>query len=107
MRNNKEEFELSKRKIDMSNLKTMRVKMGYSVIKLQHLVGVTDSSLNSYEQNKRCPSLPVVYRLADVFNTSIDYLCGRNDRLGKFYSLSETDKEEVLKLIDKLAKDTK
>lgn len=107
MRNNKEEFDISKDKINMSAMKDLRLKMGYSVIKLQHLVGVTDTSLNAYEQGKRIPSLPVAYRLADVLNTSIDNLCGRDTRLNAFYLLSDTDKEKVLKLIDELLKISK
>ena len=60
MRNNKEEFTISKEKIDMSNLKILRTKKGYSQIKLQHRVGVSNLSMEAYEQKVRIPSLPVV-----------------------------------------------
>lgn len=61
MRNNKEEITISKEKIDMSNLKILRTKKGYSQIKLQHLVGVSNSSIEAYEQKVRIPSLPVAF----------------------------------------------
>lgn len=104
MRNNKEEFSISKDKIDMSNLKTQRVKKGYSQVKLQHLVGVSTSSIEAYEQKVRIPSLPVVYRLSEVLGCSIDYLVGKPNELDKYYSLSQTDKDKVIDFIDSLLK---
>ncbi len=104
MRNNKEEFSISKGKIDMSNLKTQRVKKGYSQVKLQHLVGVSTSSIEAYEQKVRIPSLPVVYRLSEVLGCSIDYLVGKSNELDKYYSLSQTDKDKVIDFIDSLLK---
>lgn len=85
MRNNKEEFSISKGKIDLSNLKELRMKKGYSQIKLQHLVGVSTSSIEAYEQKERIPSLPVAYRLSEVLGCSIDYLVGKSSELEKFY----------------------
>lgn len=104
MRNNKEEFTISKKKIDMSNLKVLRTKKGYSQIKLQHLVGVSTSSIEAYEQRVRIPSLPVAYRLSEVLGCSIDYLVGKSHELDKYYLLSQTDKDKVVELIDSLAK---
>lgn len=104
MRNNKEEFSISKGKIDMSDLKTQRVKKGYSQVKLQHLVGVSTSSIEAYEQKVRIPSLPVVYRLSEVLGCSIDYLVGKSNELDKYYSLSQTDKDKVIDFIDSLLK---
>lgn len=102
MRNNKEEFNISKKKIDMGNLKVLRTKKGYSQIKLQHLVGVSTSSIEAYEQKVRIPSLPVVYRLSEVLGCSIDYLVGKSNELDKYYLLSQSDKDKVVSLIDSL-----
>lgn len=104
MRNNKEEFTISKAKIDMFNLKTLRSKKGYSQIKLQHLVGVSTSSIEAYEQGVRIPSLPVAYRLSEVLGCTIDYLVGKSNELDKYYLLSQADKDRVLELIDCLSK---
>ena len=104
MRNNKEEFSISKGKIDMSNLKIIRTKKGYSQIKLQHLVGVSTSSIEAYEQKVRIPSLPVAYRLSEVLGCSIDYLVGKSHELDKYYLLSQNDKDKVIELIDDLLK---
>lgn len=32
-----------------------------------------------YEQGERQPTLPVLIALADYFDVSLDYLCGRSD----------------------------
>lgn len=104
MRNNKEEITISKEKIDMSNLKILRIKKGYSQIKLQHLVGVSNSSIEAYEQKVRIPSPPVAYRLSEVLGCSIDYLVGKCRELDKYYLLSQSDKDKVVEFIDKLLK---
>lgn len=103
MRNNREEFAISKARIDMSNLRHLRLSKGYSQVKMQHLVGVSDSSIQAYEEKKRIPSLPVAYRLAEVLGVSLDYLVGRSNELEKYYTLSKTDKDRVLEFIDNLA----
>ena len=104
MRNNKEEFNISKKKIDMSNLKKLRIKKGYSQIKLQHLAGVSTSSIEAYEQKVRIPSLPIAYRLSEILGCSIDYLVGKSNELDKYYLLSESDKNKVIEFISYLNK---
>lgn len=104
MRNNKVEFNVSKSKINMSNLKPLRLKKEYSQIKLQHLVGVSSSSIEAYEQKVRIPSLPVAYRLSEVLGCSIDYLVGKSSELDKYYLLSQSDKDKVVELINLLSK---
>ncbi|MBE6152712.1 MAG: helix-turn-helix transcriptional regulator [Firmicutes bacterium] len=103
MRNNREEFSILKKKIDMSNLKTLRIKKGYSQVKLQHLVGVSNSSIEAYEQKVRIPSLPIAYRLSEVLGCSIDYLVGKSHELDKYYLLSQSDKDKVINFIETLS----
>mgnify|MGYP003293723681 CR=1 FL=1 len=107
MRNNKEEFSASKQKINMSNIKSLRARKGYSQVKLQHLVGVSTSSIEAYEQGVRIPSLPVAYRLSEVLDTSIDFLVGKNSEIDNYYLLSKTDKDKVVNLINILYKEEK
>lgn len=103
MRNNKEEFVINKQKIDMSNLKVLRLKKKYSQVKLQHLVGVSESSIEAYEQGVRIPSLPVIYRISEVLGCSIDHLVGKSNEIENYYSLSESDRCKVQELINKLS----
>ncbi len=104
MINNKEEFNKSKSKINLSNLKKLRMQKGFSQIKLQHLVGVSSSSIEAYEQKVRIPSLPVAYKLSEVLDCSIDYLVGKTSDIDKYYFLSKDDKDKVIELIHKLSK---
>lgn len=119
MRLFQDEFEVNRDKIDLTNVKVLREKKGYSQVKLGQLVGVTNSTIQGFEQTKkdengkdtnipvRVPSLPVAYRLAEVLGCSIDYLVGRSNELEAYYSLSESDKNEVIKLINELVKKSK
>ena len=102
MRYNNKEFQLSKRKVDMKNLKTIRKRKEFSQVKLGYLIGVSTSTIESYEQGIRTPSLPVIYRLSEALGCSMDYLVGRNNELDKYFSLSENDKKLVIDLINKL-----
>ncbi len=104
MRINKSDFKSSKSKINMANLKELRLKKGYSQVKLQHLVGVSSSSIEAYEQGVRIPSLPVIYKLSEVLDCSIDCLVGKEKEIDKYYSLTEEDKEKVIKEINELLK---
>ena len=91
----------------MSNIKSLRARKGYSQVKLQHLVGVSTSSIEAYEQGVRIPSLPVAYRLSEVLDTSIDFLVGKNSEIDKYYLLSKPDKDKVVNLINVLYKEEK
>lgn len=53
MRLFKDDFELNKEKIDLSNVKKLREKKGYSQVKLGQLVGVTNSTIQGMEQTKK------------------------------------------------------
>jgi len=71
MRIYNDEFKISRNKIDMSNMQILREKKGYSQVKLQHLVGITQQSIASYETGLRIPSLPIAYRISEVLECSI------------------------------------
>ena len=104
MRINKSDFKSSKSKINMANLKELRLKKGYSQVKLHHLVGVSSSSIEAYEQGVRIPSLPVIYKLSEVLDCSIDCLVGKEKEIDKYYSLTEDDKEKIIKEINEMLK---
>ena len=103
----RENFIISRKKINMSNLKTLRKKKKYSQIKLGYLTGVSSSSIEAYEQGVRVPSLPIIYKIAEVLDCSIDYLIGRNTDIENYYTLSENDKKKVMKYIKNIKKSSK
>ena len=104
MRINKNDFETTKDKINMSNLKELRLKKGYSQVKLQHLVGVSTSSIEAYEQGVRIPSLPIAYKLSEVLDCSIDTLVGKEKEISKFYLLPLEEQNKIIEEINNLLK---
>lgn len=42
-------------------------------------IGVTEQAYQKYEYGKVVPSATVLIALADFFDVSLDYLCGRSD----------------------------
>ena len=61
-------------------LKQLRKEFGLT----QHAVAVdfdlTDGGYQCYEQGRGYPDVPRLYKLAEYFNVSIDYLLGRTDK---------------------------
>lgn len=89
-------------KLDFTNMQKLREKKKITQVKLSLMVGVSQQSITYYETNTRVPSLPVAFRLAKALNTSIEGLVNEDDIIAKYYSLSESDRETVDKMIETL-----
>ena len=89
-------------KLDFKNMQILREKKNMTQVKLSLIVGVSQQSITYYETNTRTPSLPVALRIAKALDTSVEGLINENDIIGKYYSLSVSDKEMVDKLIETL-----
>lgn len=46
---------------------------------IANAIGVTTRNYQRYEKGEQQPTLPVVIKLADYFDVSLDYLVGRSD----------------------------
>lgn len=46
---------------------------------IANAINITVRNYQRYEKGEQQPTLPVVIKLADYFNISIDYLVGRSD----------------------------
>ena len=42
-------------------------------------LGITASALSAYEKNTVNPSLSIVLKIAETFDVSLDWLCGRSN----------------------------
>ncbi len=58
-------------------IKDMRLEKGMSQQELGDMIGVTKVSICGYENGTRTPSLETFCMLADIFETTTDYLLGR------------------------------
>lgn len=86
-------------KVWFKNLKTAREAKGWTQIKLSMEAGVSQQSVTYYETGTRIPSLEVAQRLAQVLDTTIDYLLGGNDNITQHYFNSDAKDGEVLQMI--------
>ena len=63
-----------------SILKRLRVQASLTQLQLGVRIGVTKASISAYEKGKAYPSLPILTKLAQEFNQSIDDLRGGSTR---------------------------
>lgn len=60
------------------NLKKLRQKFDVTQNQLAEAIGVSQQSINKYENHNVQPDIETLIRMADFFHTSVDYLIGNN-----------------------------
>ncbi len=68
----------------VENLKRLRVEAGLSQQQLATVVGVSQQSINKYENHGVEPDIVTLIALAECFDTSVDYLIGNTDIRRKY-----------------------
>lgn len=63
----------------MNNLKKLRQKKGVTQIDVAKIIGVSKSTYSYWEMDKYQPDNESLFKLADYFGVSIDYLLGRDN----------------------------
>lgn len=63
----------------IANLKKLRAKKGISQQTLANVIGVSQQSVNKYENHNVEPEIRALMAMADYFGTSVDYLIGHTD----------------------------
>ena len=61
------------------NLKKLRREHQVSQAKLADAIGVSQQSINKYENHNIEPDIETLVRIADYFSTSVDYIVGHTD----------------------------
>ena len=61
----------------MKNLAELRVSSNLTQKELAKILNVTDKAYWSYESGRTEPSINTLIKIADYFDVSLDYLCGR------------------------------
>lgn len=64
----------------MEALKNLRKQKGITMKQLGLIIGVSESTISLYESGKRQPDYETLKHFADYFNTSVDYLLGREEK---------------------------
>ncbi len=63
----------------LANIKKLRLEKGVSQQKLADEIGMSQQSINKYENHDIEPDITTLKRIADYFETSIDYIVGHTD----------------------------
>lgn len=63
----------------VKNLRQLRCRKGISQQQLAEKIGFSQQSINKYENHKIEPDIETLIKLADFFETSVDYLIGHTD----------------------------
>ena len=61
-----------------NRLKVLRAERGWSQLDLAERLGVSRQSVNAIETGKYDPSLPLAFRIADLFAASIEAIFVRD-----------------------------
>ena len=86
----------------LERIKRLREKAGLSQKALAEKIGVSQQSINKYENHNIEPDIETLIRIADVFDTSVDYLIGRSEIDHKIEKLQACDlNEEERCLLDR------
>ncbi|PKD98578.1 helix-turn-helix domain-containing protein [Macrococcoides caseolyticum] len=59
------------------NIKKLRKQYGYTQTQMAEKLGVAKTTYASYEQDRRTPDANIQKKIADIFETSLDALHGR------------------------------
>lgn len=104
----------------MENLKKVREKRNVTQVFLSVEMGIAQETISGYEMGKSYPSAENLIKLANILNTSTDYLLGRTEsdkpiNIGKddltddefnliysFRNLSKDNKHKLLGFIEAL-----
>lgn len=63
----------------MNRITALRKEKGMSQIALSLKLNVSQKMISAYETGKSEPSVETLKKLADIFNTSVDYIIGFSD----------------------------
>jgi transcriptional regulator with XRE-family HTH domain len=97
----------------------LRKDKGWSQNELAKMLGTSGPIIGRYERNEMVPSVEVAKKLADAFETTLDYLVDETgkqteikdkamlNRVVEIEHLDQEDKNTVLRVIDSLLRDAK
>ena len=65
----------------VKNLKILREENNISQQKLADAIGISQQSINKYENHQTQPDITTLIQIADFFHTTVDYLIGHEEAL--------------------------
>ena len=84
----------------VKNLRKLRLMKGVSQKKLAEYLNISQPSINKYENKDIEPDIEVLIKLADYFDTSVDYLIGHTEYMTQpvmqVYALLENEQQLLM-----------
>lgn len=99
--NDRENYNKIRNSISMKNLGKIIEDKGYTITKIAINSKVSDSTIISYINGQKIPSLPTLISIADFLNVNIDYLLDRTDNSMRVDDLKIIDGTQDLNLLIK------
>lgn len=87
------------------NLKKLRKNLGLTQEEVATKLCLARSTYRNYENNEREPNIETLIKIADYFDVSLDYLCGRQNKNLLFIDSLTPQKKELINLIKELDDD--
>ena len=84
----------------IKNLKALRKEYNISHQQLPNIIGVSQQSINKYENHNVEPDIETLKAIATFFNTTIDFLVGFDESKTAF-----TKEDELLRLFSLMTKE--
>lgn len=84
----------------IKNLKALRKEYNISQQQLANIIGVSQQSINKYENHTVEPDIETLKAIATFFNTTIDFLVGFDESKTAF-----TKEDELLRLFSLMTKE--
>lgn len=85
-------------------LKELREDSKLTQEKIAKYLKISRQTISGYETGSNEPSIENLIKLADLFNVSLDYLCGRTKEKNNLNLLENVSKELLLDLMESIKK---
>ena len=93
--NDKEHYEQVKNTINMSNMRSLIDSKNYSITKLAMNASVSESTINSYLNGQKIPSLTTLVSISNYLNCNIDFLLGRTNNPTNVDEIGMTENKDL------------
>lgn len=93
--NDKEHYEQVKNTINMSNMRSLINSKNYSITKLAMNASVSESTINSYLNGQKIPSLTTLVSISNFLNCNIDFLLGRTNNPANIDEIVMTENKDL------------
>ena len=97
--NDKENYDKIKKSISMNNLKKIINSKKYTITKVAMESKVSVSTINSYLNGQKIPSITSLISIGTFLNCNLDYLLGRTDNPIKINGIENLFKNKKLMLL--------